>query len=100
MGGASSKFTIEIANDDKAKNITLMGALYAFLRAHEHPLSEKVLAQLDSEDHDSVSVEIDLALEKGNIIELRADIRRFLRDYHIGGRSFATGINFQYHKYF
>merc|ERR1712013_884433 len=91
-----SKFTIEIT---KGGRILMMDALSAFLRAHGDPQSEKVLAQLQSEEYDSQSVEIDLSLETGNICDLRADIRRFLRDFNIGGRSFATGINFEYHHY-
>merc|ERR1712013_893755 len=99
--GKCSKFTISIAKDEKAKGgrILKMDALFAFLRAHGDPQSEKVLAQLQSDDFDSVSVQIDLSLETGNICELRADIRRFLRDFEIGGRSFATGINFEYHHH-
>merc|ERR1712129_413326 len=77
-----------------------MDALFAFLRAHGDPQSEKVRAQLESEEFDSQSVESDLSLETGNICDLRADIRRFLRDFEIGARSFATGINFYYHKHF
>merc|ERR1712013_162382 len=100
--GKCSKFTISIAKDEKAKGgrILKMDALFAFLRAHGDPQSEKVLAQLQSDDFDSGSVQIDLSLETGNICELRADIRRFLRDFEIGARSFATGINFYYHKHF
>merc|ERR1712013_138022 len=92
-----SKFTIEIT---KGGRILMMDALFAFLRAHGDPQSEKVRAQLESEEFDSQSVESDMGLETGNICDLRADIRRFLRDFNIGGRSFATGINFYYHKHF
>merc|ERR1712129_429578 len=99
--GECSKFTIQIANDEKTGTKTfLMDALSAFLRAHGDPQSEKVLAQLDSDDFDSVSVRIDLSLETGNICELRADIQRFLREFEVGGRSFATGINFEYHTFY
>merc|ERR1712013_541261 len=82
--GKCSKFTISIANEKKGTKMFLMDALFAFLRAHVDPQS----------------VESDLSLETGNICDLRADIRRFLRDFNIGGRSFATGINFYYHKHF
>merc|ERR1712013_618919 len=98
--GASSKFTIQIVNDEKDKKRTTMDALCAFLLAHDDPLSEKVLEQLKRDDYDTLSVEIDLALKTGNIDGLRADIDRFLMNYQIGGRSFATGINWQYHKYY
>merc|ERR1712013_930497 len=100
--GKCSKFTISIAKDEKAKGgkMFLMDALFAFLRAHGDPQSEKVRAQLESEEFDSQSVESDLSLETGNICDLRADIRRFLRDFEIGARSFATGINFQYHEWY
>merc|ERR1712013_47957 len=79
----------------KGTKRTTMDALYDFLRALGDPQSEKVRAQLQSDDYDSVSVEIDIGLNAGNICDLREDIRRFL----IGGRSFATGINFEYHDY-
>merc|ERR1712013_189280 len=100
--GKCSKFTISIAKDETAKGgrILKMDALFAFLRAHGDPQSEKVRAQLESEEFDSQSVESDLSLETGNICDLRADIRRFLRDFEIGARSFATGINFYYHKHY
>merc|ERR1712013_707080 len=103
--GKCSKFTISIAKDEKDEKakggrILKMDALFAFLRAHGDPQSEKVRAQLESEEFDSQSVESDLSLETGNICDLRADIRRFLRDFEIGARSFATGINFQYHEWY
>ena len=87
--GGSNKFTIQIGGGAPAKNAkgkrkrTFMDALYAFLRSHDSADRETVLALLVGEHFDSLSVEIDLAFETGNIARdaLRADIVGFLRDY-------------------
>ena len=100
--GASSKFTIQIGGGAPVKKdkSTLMDALCAFLRVHGDLGCERVLAFLDAEHFDSESVQIDITLDVGNIDTLRADICGFLRDYRIDGRSFSTGIAFQYHAWY
>jgi len=107
--GDSTKFTIQIESEDEASKqkgkgtrVLLMDELFKHLRAHDDPHSGKVQALLVGEHFDSVSVQIDLDFETGNVASdaLRANIGRFVHDFNIGGRSFSTGLAFQYHAFF